>query len=445
MSTPLSVDILFNAVDTSRNATMSFMKQIESVDSAMQNLSRKTGGESAASGGGDTASRIFAGLTNRMLIVEGLQVGMNLANIAMRMHQYEATKATAPLGEVLKKHQEIHDAARGLIRDLPFIGQTAARVMDVFGNSDGLKRVADLVERVHQSTAATMESLRSGIFDIRRMEAENAGAAGSELSGITAEEAQQKRRDEIAAKKKAVEDGKQAVAEKRKQEDADALAGYKAQGLEEYGSYRPKEAFLDRTESERIQKEIVDPAEKALREKEMDDARRRGIEAARIEKQKELETQNERDRQQKLLKEKDTWETQQARRIEELKARQIEDREQRERELINIRYKYEMQQARESGMNADLLEQQRQMELAGVKSGSPAIRPGRLSAGRTPAQEMRFLSGGGGFGPGMDYAAQTAKNTLSLVGFMAKMVRQQEQFFYKFNTQQGDRSVSNYG
>jgi hypothetical protein len=405
MSEPLTVDLVFQAIDRSRDGTVSFVKQIESVDQVIrQTTERSRGGE--AGGLEPNVTRLdsmVSRLTNRLIGAQGVKLGIDAITLGIRVWKYETTKLTSPLDTVLENHIKINDSVKELVRDVPFVGRAIARMMDAFGDDDKLKQVAETLKSVEASTAATFLSLRRGVFDVQKMQMEVDDSPKSETMGVDAAKAQQARQDEIAALKKKVADAKEVISEKQKMEDSAAQKAYRMQGLEELATYRPKEAYLDRTESERARKEVLDPAENALRAKESDDAIRRGIEKNAIEKQQFEEMDNDLALQVKRYREKTEWETEQNQRLEELKAKQIEDRVEREKELINIKYNYEEKRARDAGMNIDSLERQRAIELEGVKPDEKKKSNSRVNdhfndrrqGSGFSAEELQFAPGSG--------------------------------------------------
>jgi len=435
MGTPYAVDIIFQAIDQSQRGTTSFLRQIKQVDSAIKRTTAG-GGMGGAAAGGPTSSvdQLFAGLSSRMAVVTAMRVGIDLVTVGFKMWQYESMKLKAPLDEVLKKHIEINEAVENIVRDIPLIGRAAARMMEAISNTAGLKHVVSLLDEVRKSTERTFESIRKGIYDIRRMQLENIGAPGSAIKAVDIEAQRAGRKEELAALEKEVEKGREAVRLKRKMEgEGEPRPPLSPLGL--YPAYYNPAAAAqarDRTESERAKKEILGPAQEALRKKQAEDAQRRIEEDKALARMRTEEgeqrlavQQKEMERRNKERGDELSWERDQRQRAEELEASQIKDKVEREKKAIEIKYRYEIQKAREAFHDTKLLEEQRRLELAGVKPDE--IKGRSHPSGKTPAEDVRFMSGAYGYNAGYDPAVQTANHTKTMAEAINRMNRNIEQ------------------
>jgi len=135
--------------------------------------------------------------------------------------------------------------------------------------------------------------------------------------------------------------------------------------------------------------------------------------------QKEIERRNK-ERGDEL-----SWERDQRQRVEELNAQKIKDKVEREKKAIEIKYRYEIQKAREAFHDTKLLEEQRRLELAGVKPDE--IKGRSHPPGKTPAEEVRFMSGAYGYGMEYNPVVDMVRNTKTQVEVLNKILRTQEQ------------------
>jgi len=443
MGTSYAVDIIFQAIDQSQRGTTSFLRQIEQVDSAIKRTTAG-GGAGGAAGGGSTSSvdSLFAGLSSRLMAVAAMRVGIDAVTAGFKMWQYESMKLTAPLDEVLKKHIEINTATQNMVRDIPFIGRAAARMMEAFSDTEGLKHVASLLDGVQKSTERTFESIRKGVYEIQRMKLENIGAPGSEIKAVDIQAQRATRQEEIDRLKKEVETAKRGIREKEEIETRAARTksiGYNILHLTKPGEINVP---IDRTESERAKKEKLAPAQEALRQKEAEDTQFRASEKDRLTRMRKEEgeqrlavQQKEMERRNKERGDELSWERDQRQRAEELEAAQIKDKGEREKKTIEIKYRYEIQKAREAFHDTSLLEEQRRLELAGVKPDE--IKGRSHPSGKTPAEDVRFMSGAYGYNAGYDPAAQTARHAGTQVELMQKMNRKFDELIHLVRGQPG--------
>jgi len=443
MGTPYAVDIVFQAIDQSQRGTSSFLRQIEQVDSAIKRTTATAGvGAGGAAAGGPTSSvdRLFTGLTQRTLAVAGLRMGIDAVTVGFKIWQYESMKLKAPLDEVLRKHIEINEATSHIVRDIPFIGRAAARMMEAFGNTAGLKHVVSLLDEVRKSTERTFESIRKGVYDIRRMQLENIGAPGSAIKAVDIEAQRAGRKEELAALEKEVEKGREAVRLKREMEgEGEPRPPLSPSGL--YPAYYNPAAAAqarDRTESERAKKEILGPAQEALRKKQAEDAQRRIEEEktlARMRKEEGEKTFNKNiellhkgmeEKRKEIMEERDQMQS-----VERLRANLIKDRGAREKEQIDIKYKFEIQRAKDAGKSIAMLEEMRRLELLGIEPEKRTpTRPGK-----TPAEDVRFMSGAYGYGIEYNPVVDMFRNTKTQVDVLNKILRTQEQILLHMRSQ----------
>jgi hypothetical protein len=412
---PYSVDILYNAIDNSRMGTLSFLKQIESVDRAVQSV-EAGGKQSGVETRGDTSDRFFAGLTKRFLAVEALQAGMHGVSIAANLWNYEQSKVTNSLSRSLDQQMKIRESVYGLVRDLPFVGRLAVEVFDAFrGGKAPLEQMKNLVENIERSlvrSGEVLDRMRSGN---RLMELENRGAPASEKEADSVQNARKAREKEL--RDAAVNVGTANTAyqiQRKREEDAaamrSAMANTYALGPSDFVTYDP-----DRTESNKAAEKLKQ-AQRRLADLQAEENRARVNEQDRINKMRSDEAAKAAaEREKKFEDERKKgieiydWNRDQSQRIEELQARQVKGRSEREKKEIEIKYKYEIQRAREAGRDIRYLEEQRRIELEGV---TPDSRPGQMRSGSGfPAQEMRFANNSRGYGAENNYQRDIAGNS----------------------------------
>ena len=441
MGTPYAVDIIFQAIDQSQRGTTSFLRQIEQVDSAIKRTTAASGmggGAGGEAGGGRSAvDQVFSGLTNRLLGVAGLRAGVDAVTVGIRIWQYESTKLKAPLDEVLRKHININEAISQIVRDIPFIGQVAARLMDVFSHTEFLKESRVIFTDLDKMTERMATSIESMRRDIIKMRLENAGAPASEIALKDIQYARKDSEKDLINKRAEVEKARKAYHEMQKieRETPRRIAP------QQMGFFAKKTEYLpvDTTKSdkERIK---FDAARKEL--KELEETTRKYYDrmevdrVAKMRKEEEVKLrktrteegeqrlgvqQKEMERRNKERGDELSWERDQRQRVEELNAQKIKDKVEREKKAIEIKYRYEIQKAREAFHDTKLLEEQRRLELAGVKPDE--IKGRSHPPGKTPAEEVRFVSGAYGYNAGYDPAMQTARHAGTQVELMQKMNR----------------------
>lgn len=400
-----AVDVVFEAFDKSA-ATF---EDIKDRMIALEQLNKRVGGQAA--GGGETAGGMVQsaagldGMMNKLIGrfagVAGIRMGIDAVVAGIKIWQFETSKLNDPITKVLEKQIAAEDSVKAILRDIPFVGSAVVRLMDAFDDNRGAKELLKDVQEIENTIQRTASQIKAMSWDTSQSMMKSFGFPESSVAESAIAKAREKRQEEIKAAEKAMFDAREAVKNMQKREDDAAVLITMMNSVGMTGmTVSPPEIEPDRTMSEKLRRETLEPAEKAYQERVAQEAQAQQAEEMQLEQMRRQEAkaaQDEQDKQFQTAAENEDKLHQKTmdnlRRIDELRARQIRDSLTREKELINIKYDYEIQRAREAGENTGILDLMRQIELAGLD------KPGRLNGKGLAAEEVRYMGGAYGSGP----------------------------------------------